>query len=182
MCTASGRPFDLLKPDPEQITLEDIGHHLANLCRYTGACSPGYNVAQHCCLVASLVEPRLRFAALLHDAAEAYTNDMSSPMKAAVRILCPGLIELLHGPIEAAVEKRFGIHLSPADRAAIKHADMVALATEKRDFMPRETWDDWHASTGLVELPPPLEKKLVAWTSHAARAMFAHRVKLYTES
>jgi hypothetical protein len=175
--TASGRAFDLNNPDPFAIVVEDLAHHLAHLCRFTGACRKFYSVAQHCCIVAGLLPPRLRLAGLLHDAAEAYIGDWSSPMKALVRVLAPGLIEQVHHNVERAVEARFGLELTGGDRAEIKYADLVALATEKRDLMPDDARPGWAASA-CVMLPPPLEKRIVPWSSTAAKFMFDHRYKL----
>lgn len=180
--TASGRAFDLNRPDPFQITIEDIAAHLSKLCRFTGACSEFYSVAQHSIIVARQLPPRLRFAGLLHDAAEAYTGDWSSPMKVLVRELAPGLLEHIHKNVERAVEARFGLILSQANHAEIKHADLVAIATEKRDLMPGDILPGWAHSAGVKELPPPLAKKITPWTHHTARSMFIREVKLLTDS
>lgn len=177
--TASGRAFDLNNPDPFQVTVEDVAHHLAHLCRFTGACAQFYSVAQHSCAVAQMLPPRLWLAGLLHDAAEAYTGDWSSPMKALVRVLAPGLLEQVHHNVERAVEARFGLELTKADRDAIKHADLVALATEKRDLMPPDSRPGWGDSTGFVSLPPPSEKRIIAWSISASKFMFSYRYKLY---
>jgi hypothetical protein len=182
MSTRSGLAFDLLHPDPFKIRIEDISCHLSKLCRFTGACSEFYSVAQHSIIVARQLPPRLRFAGLLHDAAEAYTGDWSSPMKVVVRELAPGLIEHVHHNVERAVEARFDLRLSTSDRAAIKHADLVALATEKRDLDIKDPLPGWAESSGVLVLPPPLPKKLVPWTHHAARCMFDREVKLLTSS
>jgi hypothetical protein len=182
--TASGRSFDLNEPDPFRITVEDIGEHLSKLCRFTGACRPFYSVAQHSCIVAKLLPERLRLAGLLHDAAEAYTGDWSSPMKVLVRELAPGLLEQIHKNIERAVEARFDLRLSAADHALIKHADLVALATEKRDLMPPDAAPGWFEATGVAEadLPPPLPNRILPWSIQTSERVFVTRVKLYTSN
>ncbi len=182
--TASGRAFDLANPDPFQVTAEDIAAHLSKMCRFTCACEPFYSVAQHSCIVASLVPDRLRLAGLLHDASEAYTGDWSSPMKALVRELAPGLLEQIHMNIERMVEERFDLHLTREDHAIIKRADLIAMATEKRDLMPPDARPGWFDATGVQEsdLPPPLERRIVPWSIAASREAFLGRVKLYTGS
>lgn len=184
--TASGRTFDLLNPRPEDICVEDIAHHLASINRYTGAARRPYTVAQHSCYVAQLLPQRLRLAGLLHDASEAYTGDWSSPLKVAVRELCPDLIPKLLKPIERAVEEAFGLTwLTEADHAAIKHADLVMLATEKRDLMPLDNRPGWGDSAGVVELPPPMppeDRKITfPWIFADAKFNFECHFNLYTK-
>jgi hypothetical protein len=149
MQTYSGRAFDLLNPDSEAICIEDIAHHLSLINRYTGASRKGISVAQHCVRVGMLLPPYLRLAGLLHDAAEAYTGDWSSPLKVAMRLKAPGFLEAVEAPIEAAIERRFGLTwLNDTDRAEIKRADLIMLATERRDQLAESPRDDWAASSG----------------------------------
>ena len=83
--TWTGRKFDVFDPDPSAIVIEDIAHALSLKCRYNGHCNRFYSVAEHSWLMSSLfVEPELRRAALLHDAAEAYLCDLPSPIKHSV--------------------------------------------------------------------------------------------------
>lgn len=80
--TFTGLKFDVFDPDPAAIVIEDIAHALSLKCRYNGHCNRFYSVAEHSWLMSSLfVEPELRRAALLHDAAEAYLCDLPSPIK-----------------------------------------------------------------------------------------------------
>lgn len=97
--TASGRsvnPFDLR---PEDVRVEDVAHHLALLNRFTGATRRPVNVAQHSVYVARLVRGRLMKEespfgdvewdrafgiirqSLVHDAVEAFFNDVSKWVK-----------------------------------------------------------------------------------------------------
>lgn len=90
----------LHKVDPfnakvEDIDIEDIAHALGNICRFTGHTREFYSVAQHCVHVAERVRSVLTadlirgggynidwvLHALLHDAHEAYLNDLSAPIK-----------------------------------------------------------------------------------------------------
>lgn len=71
----------------KDVQIEDIAHHLANICRYTGASPEHYSVAQHCFLVSEQLEQQypcdhdLHLAGLLHDAGEYVFNDIASPVK-----------------------------------------------------------------------------------------------------
>ena len=84
--TVSGRWVNPFDPDPEQLDVGDIARALANLCRFGGHCRVFYSVAQHSVIVSELVEQRGGdvedvFAALMHDATEAYLGDMPHPLK-----------------------------------------------------------------------------------------------------
>lgn len=86
--TYTGKYVNPLQLRAEDICIEDIAHHLSNLCRYTGACPSFYSVAQHSVLVSRQMagglpglSATLEMAGLLHDAAEAYFNDLASPVK-----------------------------------------------------------------------------------------------------
>lgn len=81
--TYTGKKFFPLDPDPELICIEDIAHSLAMQCRYNGHTRRFYSVAQHSVILASkfFKSHDLRFAALLHDASEAYLSDVPLPIK-----------------------------------------------------------------------------------------------------
>jgi len=75
---------------PERLVpdVEEIAHHLAQVNRYNGALRRPYSVGQHCLLVEQVMRehhpecsPMDRLGALMHDAEEAYLNDMTSPVK-----------------------------------------------------------------------------------------------------
>lgn len=114
--TNSGIIFDLLNPDPEKISLDDIAHSLAMQCRFNGHFPFFYSVATHSILATTLAMQDRIFvdvlrAVLMHDAAEAYAGDMIRPLKDVL----PQFKAIYKG-VEAAVGKRFGI-----DFDAYKH-------------------------------------------------------------
>src|ERR1700691_1787676 len=78
--TFTGKTFSFLAPQPEDICIEDIAHATSMLCRFTGHCKYFYSVAEHCVAVSRLCSVRNDIAGLLHDSAEAYVNDMNSPL------------------------------------------------------------------------------------------------------
>ncbi len=151
--TRTGRRFDLLMPKASQVSTLDIAHALANICRFNGHTSRHYSVAQHSLLVASIVPAEHQLAALLHDATEAYVGDMVRPLKA----LLPDYSEIENG-IWLAICERF--NLEPELPACIQEADMVALATERRDLMP-EHGERWPCLEGVTPVP----YRLPEWTS-----------------
>ena len=83
--TFTGKYVNPLDLNFDDVCIEDIAHHLSNICRFTGA-GPFYSVAQHSVQVSWLCKGWSRdfkLAGLLHDAAEAYLNDLASPVKHA---------------------------------------------------------------------------------------------------
>jgi hypothetical protein len=123
--------IDLLTPSPEDIDMFDIAHALARITRFTGHGDNAYTVAQHCVVVAELAriagEPRtIQAWALLHDAEEAYTNDVPSPMKEAMRIEAAGdehptvdwvsSFDAIARRIQGAISIRFGIPMADVKR------------------------------------------------------------------
>ena len=146
--TASGRYFDLLAPERSQFDINEIAHALANLCRFTGHTSRFYSVAQHSVLTSYLVPEEHALAALLHDAAEAYLGDVASPLKH----LLPEYAAI-YARVESALLAHYGLpsELPPC----VKRADLIMLATEKRDLMP---WPDdvWPSLIGVTPLDQPI--------------------------
>lgn len=143
IATVSGRRIDLRDPQPDAFTLEDIAHGLGNVCRFSGQTRQFYSVAQHSIMVAELVPPEARLAALLHDASEAYIQDVPAPLKA----LLPEYA-IIEQRIEAAIAARFGLPDDPAIWKAVKHADLLAVSVEMRDLF------DGHFVADLHDRPP----------------------------
>lgn len=84
--TYSGRQFFYDDMSKNEFILDDIAHQLSNVIRYGGACHYRYSVAQHSCALAKTMEdhgfaPADCLYALFHDAAEAYTGDVRTPIK-----------------------------------------------------------------------------------------------------
>jgi hypothetical protein len=138
MVTASGHVYQHGRPN-RAVLLEDIAHHLAQINRFTGACRRPYSVAEHSLLVSEIAErelglPRMgQLAALLHDAHEAFIGDLNSPLKAH---LGEPWRAMEHAEQRYVMERLncWGAFQQHAD--AIRRADLMALATERRDLMP----------------------------------------------
>lgn len=142
--TWSGRKFDLLEPHDEDVWLLDIAEHLSRLCRFNGAVRPQhYSVAQHSVLASRLVDPELAREALLHDAHEAYTGDITRPMKMLLNAYSFGLVSRIEATVQAAIAKRYG--LSPAKTPDVDRVDGELLIAE-RDQLTHMTAADWGPS------------------------------------
>lgn len=168
--TASGTCFNLLEPDPDLIEIEDIAHALSNLCRFTGHTRVFYSVAEHSvrASLCAFVPAEHALEALLHDAAEAYIGDVSSPLKAQLHEY-----RNIEFGVEQAIRKRFGL---PAKKTpCVKQADLTMLATEKRDLMSADG-DDWPILRGIAPLAERISASL---TPHLARWHFMDHFETY---
>jgi 5'-deoxynucleotidase YfbR-like HD superfamily hydrolase len=96
MITYSGIVFDLMKPNPDLINIEDIAHGLAFNCRWNGATKYFYSIAEHSIRVSARCIPNFKskqLAGLFHDAEEAYWGDMIRPLKEIIKINSPEVIQ-----------------------------------------------------------------------------------------
>jgi 5'-deoxynucleotidase YfbR-like HD superfamily hydrolase len=168
--TVSGRKIDVLDPDPKDISIEDIAWGLSRIPRFCGATIPfiPYSVAQHsiqvmkeCGASANInmtAFGRLAFHGLMHDAAEAYTGDIPSPIKQI-----PGFkeqIKEVENNLLATIYKAFDTDLpSEEDMAIVHNADMVQRAIEAYNFM-YSRGRDWNLPPipfqKLQEFDPPM--------------------------
>lgn len=121
--------FNKLK---NRLTPQVMAHSLGNLCRYTGHCKEFYSVAEHCVKASYLVEPQYAMEALLHDAHECLTNDLSKPFKNQI----VGSYKEWEDKLEALVRNAYNIpvELDPS----IKIADIKMLFAESKILMPSE--------------------------------------------
>lgn len=127
--TYTGVAYYPADPRVEDVRLVDIAHALANQCRYVGHCDRFYSVAEHSVYVSQCVPPEHAFAALMHDAEEAYTGDMSRPMKEVFRAAGITLFDELAALSWSVIAKRFDL---PAVLPECVHvADNRVLLAEK---------------------------------------------------
>lgn len=131
----SGKPFSLTDPRPEDIRIEDIAHALSLLCRWNGHLREFYSVAEHCVLVSRLVPDEWALQGLLHDAAEAYIGDLSSPLK---YVMTGSPYREIETNLSAMICERFGTTWPM--HPTVKLADNVSAATEKRDLLAPAYW------------------------------------------
>ncbi len=153
--TRNGRAFDLVYPDPAQVDFTEIAWTLAHLPRYAANFEKPITVGQHTLIVMAASAPDDHAHALLHDAHEAYMGDITTPCAQALAYIAAdlvgepphkaqaanlvassiaGLKSLLEGAIYAAAGLR---RPTPETRARIHKADLIALQTERRDFLAR---------------------------------------------
>lgn len=161
---------DLVDPQLDQIEIRDIAYALSRICRFTGHV-PFYSVAQHSVLVKEVVRRDLwstpvQFAALMHDAHEAYVGDVAAPLKWLPEMQG---YKTLEKRFENIVRTRYGLHPvweneQYANR--IRTADLEMLATERRDLMDDVQVRPW------IPLPAPISLRIVPWSPEEACEKF----------
>jgi 5'-deoxynucleotidase YfbR-like HD superfamily hydrolase len=162
--TASGRYFNLREPERNEYSIGDIATALSRICRFVGHTKAFYSVAQHSVYVSRLLPDKLALQGLMHDASEAYLGDVSYPLKG----LLPEY-RTLEKALEATIARVFGLPY-PFD-PAVKRADMVMLATERRDLMPEQD-EPWPILSGVILSA----ETIVPVSPDAARALFMQRI------
>ncbi|NJL72857.1 MAG: phosphohydrolase [Candidatus Competibacteraceae bacterium] len=172
MQTASGRKFWPLDPKPEDVDIEDIAHALANICRFGGHTTEFYSVAQHSLHTRAIVQrvlgglhPKEEFAALLHDASEAYLGDVIRPLKVHWEFTFYRRIE---ARVQAVINERFGLPADAHRSEMVRYADEVALATEKRDLLRESEGARWQTQAA----PDPDSVHAMPWSQPTAKAWF----------
>jgi hypothetical protein len=145
MVTYTGRKFYLYNPKSEDVDIRDIAHALSMLCRFTGHTSRFYSVAQHSWHVSYCVPKGFALEALLHDAAEAYVNDLSRPLKHN-----PHMREYVNTEkaIDWCVRHKFGLPYNQS--TCVKDVDNQLVVTEARALMKNCTWAEGHKGVDLV--------------------------------
>lgn len=123
----SGARVDLINPRVEDIAIEDIAHHLAHLCRFTGAVSHFYSVAEHAVVLSRLVPERLAYAALHHDDHEYVLGDVSRPLKAVLNAHSRGCYTELAERWQMVIEDALGCVSPSAPDALLLHELDVQL-------------------------------------------------------
>lgn len=136
MQTYTGKKIYFESPSPDSIDIEDIAQGLSNICRFSGQCKRFYSVAEHSLLVSEQCLEPSKLKGLLHDAQEAYIQDIISPLKSLL-------------PNYRHIESRFSYVISEkfnlsGNDLEIHEIDLRILATE-RDivFRNRVLWGDF---------------------------------------
>jgi hypothetical protein len=137
----SGRRFYLADPRPNDITIFDIAHSLARVCRFGGHSPKFYSVAEHSVYVSERCDKADAWLGLLHDAPEAYIGDIVRPLK---RLLPQ--IKQIEGRILGDILARFDLplFLSPS----VLRADEDVLISEAVHFFGRQIVNEWSLCSG----------------------------------
>lgn len=164
----SGGKFNYNKPEESDVTLDDLASALSNICRFSGHLPCFYSVAQHLVNTSRIVPPEFAFDALMHDTAEAFTNDLPTPLKWALPIF-----KELEVKIENAMSKKFGFNYPYPPE--IKEADTNMLILEKI-YVKGDT-SVWPHYEGIVVDHLVDRVDLKGWQPGRAKREFLERFK-----
>jgi len=180
--TFSGREIDLANPKVSDVCIDDIAHSLAFQCRYGGHCREFLSIAEHSVVVSLHVPQHLALHGLLHDAAEAYVQDLTRPLRA--------IVGSIHIPLEdkwlAVLESFFGMTGLVDMPAAVKAVDQSAIATEMRgNHAALPAWmKEIHDGYGYLTCPPWIDehgyRSPLYWPPHTAEEKFLARFEALT--
>lgn len=165
----SGAKMNYHYPEKSDVTIEDIASALSNNCRFSGHLPRFYSIAQHLVNTSRIVPPEFAFTGLMHDTAEAFTNDLPTPLKWEFPIF-----KELEGRIEAAMGKKFGFEF-PYPKE-VKEADTIMLILEKfhvkEDFTIWPNYEEWTKKKVAKYLPLV---DLDSWQPRRAKREFLER-------
>lgn len=131
LLTYCGHKIDPFKMGPDDVCLEDIAHALSLLCRYGGHTKELFSVAEHSILVALRVwldtySLEVTRYALLHDATEAYVQDLISPVKSRLKGY-----RILEKKVAKAIDTHFKFRVTSAGKKLVKKHDVEIRAKER---------------------------------------------------
>lgn len=167
----SGAQFNYNRPEESEVTLDDIASALSNICRFSGHLPCFYSVAQHLVNTSRIVPPEFAFDALMHDTAEAFTNDLPTPLKWALPIF-----KELEVKIEGAMSKKFGFNYPYNE--AVKKADTEMLILEK--LYVKKDDRVWPHYEGIVVDHLVDKVDLKGWQPQRAKREFLERYEELT--
>jgi 5'-deoxynucleotidase YfbR-like len=119
------------------LTVNQVGNALGKICRYGGQCPQWYSVARHSVLVTLLLEHCRKHdsdtvsantvrLALMHDAHEIFTGDITRPVKAQL----PS-VDCISRRLDNLICKRFEVDQDePGAAAIVERADNLAAECE----------------------------------------------------
>lgn len=159
--TTRGRALDLLAPVADDVDLAEVAAALGRQCRYNGCVQRFYSVAEHSCLMAGwfLEGPHddataidLALGALLHDAAEAYTGDITWPVQQVLWAAAPAArtaYQAMQARLDALIAAAAGIDVELLHHEQVKRADLRILLDERDALLPMPSPRPWPIEVDL---------------------------------
>jgi uncharacterized protein len=147
--TYSGKTIDLAAIQPEQINIRDITAGLSKLCRFSGQINKFYSVAQHSAMLSVIVPDNLKKVALLHDASEAYLQDIISPLK---QMLGEPYKKIEHSFMDAIFD-RFGLNIDLLPEIKQYEKELYRLESDTFRHGEKQRWIQWYEEAEVVWPP-----------------------------
>lgn len=171
METFTGKRFNFLDATIDDVDIGDIAHSLSLKCRFSGMSKDFISVAEHSIHVSKIC-PNHPLEGLLHDAAEAYTGDISRPFKMYLKKVSPEFREA-EERIERLVAEKFNlIYPFPPE---IKEADNALLLAERKKYMNESVlWDE-----SFFDNVKPYEGEIYGNFPQVAESWFLRRYNKY---
>lgn len=176
--TYHGHAFYPTSGKISNVEILDIAHALSNIGRFNGHANYFYSVAEHSVLVAKIIKTlwpddlNAAWAGLLHDATEAYVGDVTTPLKVTMSAFME-----LEEHVAAQISKEFNIVWDAQTKSRVKHADMVALATEASKLF--DDVSSWKALNGVPMMPELLESEFPMLPGHAKQLFVAEYCNMH---
>ena len=167
-----GTMFSYTNPDVSSITIEMLADVLSRINRFAGHTKHFYSVAQHAANCSLIVAEGFELEALLHDTAEAFTNDLPTPLK----VMLPK-VKQIEGKIEKALAAKFGTAYPMADE--VKLADLQMLGIEKDYLKPSSS--HWAILDGIDYEPLASKAVMGKMNPDEARTFFLRRYRELTK-
>lgn len=169
----SGRPIELLHPRVDEVDFKDLADALAHLNRYAGNAQTPVSVGMHLIIGCDIAPAPLRPWWLAHDLHEPRTSEVTSPAKETLSAIAFEMYGRSGAEIVERTRKEFErrhdevIHAAAglampteAQKREIKRIDLIALATEKRDFHSPDQRRPWFTDLQDIE---PFRRKEYRW-------------------
>lgn len=165
--TNSGHAIDFMRPDPNEIIIEDIAVGLSNVCRYAGQSDCHYSVAQHSVYIARMLPQEYELAGLMHDAAEAYMGDATSPLKKVLGASWKDIEDRLM----QCIAERFGFQYPVP--ACVMDVDSRFRIPEARSVLHIIRYDLWGWNLDATDECPLLSRQRISgWKPKTAKMIF----------
>jgi uncharacterized protein len=117
-----------------------------------------YSVAEHSEHVMDLVSNRAKPWALLHDASEAYTGDITRPMRRTLKQLAgKDIVSEIEARIAEVIRFKYGVPYDKEIAGEVMVADNIMLATEAKYLLHDGPINNW-----IRDVPPLLHNPFSA--------------------
>lgn len=132
--------LDLRAVSADDIDWKQLARALSRIPRYGGHGRVAVSVAEHSARLADWMlatgeRSDVALLALMHDAHEAYTGDITTPMQMAIEAIDPdalAVVKAVGRSVQRIIEVRAGLEPTEAERVLVKVADLRIMQDERQ--------------------------------------------------